>query len=187
MDIMKPNLYDPYDHPEEWMPATYDALERARDIIEEWWLPNRRALDRLGGVLAMTEMSEAHYGLYKAIIDEGFFGRDIPEEYGGPGWTLLQCSLLSAEIVKMSFSPAIDNLFAYGEPAVQVLLSHTPDEAVRREYLKRFLDGGYCTIFAMDPESGVDMGGMRGTAELRGTTTTLTGPSGGCHRAARDL
>ncbi|MGB2885162.1 MAG: hypothetical protein WBC47_06200, partial [Dehalococcoidia bacterium] len=78
MDITKPNIYDPYDHPEEWTPETYDALERARDIIEEWWLPNRRALDRLGGVLAMTEMSEAFYGLYKAMIDQGFFGRDIP-------------------------------------------------------------------------------------------------------------
>jgi hypothetical protein len=58
VDITKPNIYNPYDHPEEWTPETYDALERARDIIEEWWLPNRRGLDRLGGVLAMTEMSD---------------------------------------------------------------------------------------------------------------------------------
>ena len=176
MDITKPNIYDPYEHPEEWEPETYDALERARDIIDEWWLPNRRALDRLGGVLAMTEMSDAFYSLYKAIIDQGFFGRDIPKEYGGPGWSLLQCGLLSAEIVKMSFSPAIDNLFAYGEPAVQILLGHTPDEDVKREYLKRTLDGGHCTIFAMDPESGVDMGAMRGTAELRGDDYYLNGP-----------
>jgi len=176
MDIMKPNIYDPYDHPEEWMPATYDALEEARNIIEEWWLPNRRPLDRLGGVLAMTEMSEAYYGLYKAMVDGGFFGRTIPNQYGGPGWNLLQCSLLSAEIIKMSFSPAIDNLFAYGEPAVQVLLKWTPDEDAKKEYLKRFLDGGYCTIFAMDPESGVDVGGMRGTAELRGDYYYLNGP-----------
>jgi alkylation response protein AidB-like acyl-CoA dehydrogenase len=138
----------------------------------------------------MTEMSDAFYSLYKAIIDQGFFGRDIPKEYGGPGWSLLQCSLLSAEIVKMSFSPAIDNLFAHGEPAVQILLGHTPDKDVKREYLQRFLpdedvkqeylkrvlDGGYCTIFAMDPESGVDMGGMRGTAELRGDHYYLNGP-----------
>lgn len=176
MDIMKPNIYDPYDHPEEWAPETYDYLEKARDIIEVWWLPNRRALDRLGGVLAMTEMSDAFYGLYKAIIDEGFFGRDVPNQYGGPGWSLLQCSLLSAEIVKMSFSPALDNLFAYGEPMVQVLLKWTPDEDAKKEYLKRTLDGGYCTIFAMDPESGVDVGGMRGTAELRDDYYYLNGP-----------
>ncbi len=176
MDITKPNIYDPYEHPEEWTPETYDALERARDIIEEWWLPNRRALDRLSGVLAMTEMSDAFYGLYKAMIYGGFFGRDIPKEYGGPGWTLLQCGLVSAEIVKMSFSPAVDNLFAYGEPAVQVLLAHTPDEDAKKEYLQRFLDGGYCTIFAMDPESGVDMGAMRGTAELKGDYYYLNGP-----------
>jgi alkylation response protein AidB-like acyl-CoA dehydrogenase len=176
MDITKPNIYDPHEHAEEWTPEGYDALGRARDIIEEWWLPNRRALDRLGGVLAMTEMSDAFYSLYKAIIDQGFFGRDIPTEYGGPGWSLRQCGLLSAEIVKMSFSPAIDNLFAYGEPAVQVLLGHTADEDVKREYLQRFLDGGYCTIFAMDPESGVDMGGMRGTAVLKGNHYYLNGP-----------
>ncbi|MEE8372360.1 MAG: acyl-CoA dehydrogenase family protein [Dehalococcoidia bacterium] len=176
MDITKANLYDPYDHPEGWTPVVYDALERAREIIEEWWLPNRRELDRLGGVLAMTEKSDAFYGLYKAIIDGGFFGRDIPREYGGPGWTLLQCSLLSAEIVKMSYSPAVDNLFAYGEPAVQVLLGHTQDEDVKKEYLKRTLDGGHCTIFAMDPESGVDMGAMRGTAELKGDHYYLNGP-----------
>ena len=176
MDITKPSIYDPYEHPEEWTPEVYDALEKARDIIEEWWLPNRRALDRLGGVLAMTEMSEAFYGLYKAMIDQRFFGRDIPKEYGGPGWTLLQCGMVSAEIVKMSFSPAVDNLFAYGEPAVQVLLAHTPDEDAKKEYLQRFLDGGYCTIFAMDPESGVDMGAMRGTAELKGDYYYLNGP-----------
>ena len=176
MDITKPDIYDPADHPDEWTPETYDALERARDIIEEWWLPNRRALDRLGGVLAMTEMSEAYYGLYKAMIDGGFFGRTIPKEYGGPGWSLLQSGLVSAEIIKSSFSPAVDNLFAYGEPGAQVLLSHTPDEDTRKEYLKRFLDGGYCTLFAMDPESGIDMGGMRGTAELRGDYYHLNGP-----------
>jgi hypothetical protein len=43
------SLYDPYQHSDEWTPETYDALERARDIIEEWWLPNRRAFDRLAG------------------------------------------------------------------------------------------------------------------------------------------
>ena len=50
----------------------YKKLEQARDIIEEWWLPNRRGMDRLGGVLALTEMSDAHYGLFKSIIDAGF-------------------------------------------------------------------------------------------------------------------
>lgn len=170
------SLYDPYQHPNEWTQETYDALERARDIVEEWWLPNRRSFDRLGGVLAMTEMSDAHYGLYKSIIDGGFFGRTIPKEYGGPGWSLLQCGLFSAEIAKMSFSPAVDNLFAYGEPMVQVLLAHTPDEGAKREYLKRFLNGGYCTIFATDPESGIDMGSMRGSAELRGDYYYLNGP-----------
>jgi len=63
--------------------------------------------------------------------------------------------LVFAELAKMSFSPAIDNLFAYGEPMVQVLLDHTPDEGAKREYLKRFLDGGYCTIFATDPSQAL--------------------------------
>ena len=96
MDLMKLNIYDPYDHPEEWTPTMYESLEKARDIIEEWWLPNRRGLDRLGGSLAITEMSEAYYGLMKSIINAGFYGRTIPKEYGGPGWNLLDCSLLSA-------------------------------------------------------------------------------------------
>ncbi|MEE9400998.1 MAG: acyl-CoA dehydrogenase family protein, partial [Dehalococcoidia bacterium] len=93
-DLMKINIYDPADHPEEWTPEMYQKLEQARDIVEEWWLPNRRQLDRLGGVLAMTEMSDVYYGLHKSIIDAGFYGRTIPKEYGGPGWNLLQCGLL---------------------------------------------------------------------------------------------
>ena len=28
------SLYDPYQHPTEWTKELYDALERARDIIE---------------------------------------------------------------------------------------------------------------------------------------------------------
>jgi butyryl-CoA dehydrogenase len=170
------SLYDPYQHPEDWTPEMYTALEKARNIIEEWWLPNRRALDRLGGVLAITEMSDVYYGLNKSIIEAGFYGRGIPKEYGGAGWSLLQCSLFSAEVSKIAHTARIDDAFFYGEPAIQVLLDHTPDENAKREYLKRILDGGFCTFFATDPESGVDMGSMRGTATLKGDYYYLNGP-----------
>jgi len=176
MDMMKPNLYEPADHPQEWTPEMYQKLEQARDIIEEWWLPNRRQLDRLGGVLAMTEMSDIYYGLHKSIIDAGFYGRSIPKEYGGPGWSLYQCGLLSAEITKMAFTKAVDDAFAYGEPWCHILQHWTPDEDTKREYFKRTLDGGFCTIWATDPESGVDVGGMRGSAVLDGDTYVLNGP-----------
>jgi len=173
---LKLNIYDPADHPEEWTPRMYDMLEKARDIVEEWWLPNRRQLDRLGGVMAMTEMSDVYYGLNKSIINAGFYGRCIPKEYGGPGWSLLECSLLSAEITKLAYTPRLDDAFFYGEPAVQILLKWTPDESAKREYFKRMMDGGFCTIWATDPESGVDMGGMRGTARFDGDYYYLTGP-----------
>ncbi len=176
MDITKPNLYDPYDHPDEWTPEMYEKLEKARDIIEEWWLPNRRQLDRLGGVLALTEMSDVYYGLHKSIIDAGFYGRTIPKEYGGPGWNLYQCGLMSAEITKMAFTKGVDDAFTYGEPWVHILQHWTPDEDAKKEYFKRTLDGGFCTVWATDPESGVDMGGMRGSAVLDGDTYVLNGP-----------
>jgi alkylation response protein AidB-like acyl-CoA dehydrogenase len=176
MDITKPNIYDPAEHPEEWTPEMYEKLEQARDIIEEWWLPNRRQLDRLGGVLAMTEMSDVYYGMHKAIIDAGFYGRVIPKEYGGPGWNMSQCGLLSSEITKIGFTPRIDDAFYLGEPAVKILLDWTPDEGAKREYLKRTLDGGFCTLWATDPESGVDMGGMRGSASFDGDHYYLNGP-----------
>ncbi len=111
MDITKPNIYDPADHPEEWTPEMYRRLEQARDIIEEWWLPNRRQLDRLGGVLAMTEMSDVYNGLHKSIIDAGFYGRTIPREYGGQGWNMYQPGLMSAEITKMASTKAVDDAF----------------------------------------------------------------------------
>ena len=176
MDITKPNIYDPADHPEEWTPEMYEKLEQARDITEEWWLPNRRQLDRLGGVLAMTEMSDVYYGMHKAIIDAGFYGRTIPKEYGGPGWSASDCGLLSSEITKIGFTPRLDDAFYNGEPAVQILLNWTPDEDAKREYFKRTLDGGFCTVWATDPESGVDMGSMRGSATLDGDYYYLNGP-----------
>lgn len=176
MDIAKPNIYDPADHPDEWTPEMYHKLEQAREIIEEWWLPNRRQLDRLGGVLAITEMSDVFYGLNKAIIDAGFHGRTIPTEYGGPGWSMSQCGLLSAEITKIGSTPSLDNTFGYGEPSAHILRYWTPDEDVKKEYFKRMLDGGRCTTWATDPESGVDMGSMRGTADLIDDTYVLNGP-----------
>ena len=176
MDITKPNIYDPADHPEEWTPEMYEKLEQARDIIEEWWLPNRRQLDRLGGILAMTEMSDVYYGMNKAIINAGFYGRTIPTEYGGPGWNMSQCGLLSAEITKIAFTPRMDDGFYYGEPTVHILQHWTPDEDVKKEYFKRTLDGGFCTLWATDPESGVDMGGMRGYANRDGDDYLLNGP-----------
>ena len=176
MDISKPDIYDPYAHPDEWTPEMYNKLERARDIIEEWWLPNRRQLDRLGGVLALTEMSDVHYGLFKSIIDAGFYGRVIPKEYGGPGWNMYECGLLSAEITKLGYSPRLDDAFCYGEPYCHILQHWTPDENAKKEYFKRVLDGGHCTIWATDPESGVDMGGMRGSAVRDGDNYLLNGP-----------
>lgn len=175
-DLFKLNLYDPYDHPEEWNQEMYDMLEKARDIIEEYWFPNRRQLDRLGGVMAMTEMSDVYYGFHKSIINAGFYGRVIPKEYGGKGWNLQQCGLLSAEITKLGYTPRIDDAFAYGEPWCHVLQHWTPNEDVKKEYFKRTLDGGFCTIWATDPESGVDMGGMRGSAVLKGDYYILNGP-----------
>jgi alkylation response protein AidB-like acyl-CoA dehydrogenase len=176
MDLTKPDIYDPHDHPEEWTPQMYEMLEKARDITEEWWLPNRRGFDRLGGVLAMTEMSDAYYGLHKSIIDAGFYGRVIPEEYGGLGWSMLQCGLMSAEITKLGASPRYDDCFFYGDPACHIIQHWTPDEDTRREYFQRMLDGGYCTLWATDPESGVDMGGMRGSAKCDGDYYVLNGP-----------
>ena len=175
-DLFKLNIYDPYDHPEEWTQEMYDMMEVARDICEEYWYPNRRQLDRLGGVLAMTEMSDVYYGMHKAIIDAGFYGRVIPKEYGGKGWNMQQCGLLSAEITKIANSPRLDDGFAYGEPWCHVLQHWTPDEDVKKEYFKRTLDGGFCTVWATDPESGVDMGGMRGSAVLQGDHYILNGP-----------
>ena len=175
-DLFKLNIYDPYDHPEEWTQEMYDMMEVARDICEEYWYPNRRQLDRLGGVLAMTEMSDVYYGMHKAIIDAGFYGRVIPKEYGGKGWNMQQCGLLSAEITKIANSPRLDDGFAYGEPWCHVLQHWTPDEDVKKEYFKRTLDGGFCTVWATDPESGVDMGGMRGSAVLQGDNYILNGP-----------
>jgi alkylation response protein AidB-like acyl-CoA dehydrogenase len=176
MDITKPNIYDPADHPDEWTPEMYQKLEQAKDIIEEWWLPNRRQLDRLGGVLAMTEMSDVYYGMHKAIIDAGFYGRTIPKKYGGPAWNMEQCGLLSAEITKSAFTPRMDDAFAYGEPWVHILEHWTQDEKTKKEYFKRTLDGGFCTLWATDPESGVDMGGMRGYAKRDGEFYYLNGP-----------
>lgn len=176
MDPLKLNIYDPADHPDEWTPEMYQKLEQARDIIEEWWLPNRRQLDRLGGVLAMTEMSDVYYGMNKAIINAGFYGRTIPKKYGGPGWNMTDCGLLSAEISKIAHTPRCDDAFYYGEPTVHILENWTPDEDVKKEYFKRTLDGGFCTLWATDPESGVDMGGMRGSAKLEGDDYVLNGP-----------
>ncbi|MBE0481626.1 MAG: acyl-CoA/acyl-ACP dehydrogenase [Dehalococcoidia bacterium] len=170
------DIYDPAQHPEEWTPEMYQKLDQARDILEEWWLPNRRQLDRLGGVMAMTEMSDVYYGLHKAIIDAGFYGRVIPKEYGGPGWSLHQCGLLSAEITKIGNTPRVDDSFAYGEPWCHILQNWTPDEKTKKEYFKRTIDGGFCTIWATDPESGVDMGGMRGSATRNGEFYYLNGP-----------
>jgi len=173
---MAVDIYDPYQHPEEWTPEMYKKLEQARDIVEEWWLPNRRQLDRLGGVMAMTEMSDVYYGMHKQIIKDGFYGSVIPKEYGGPGWNSMQAGLLSAEITKLAYTPRMDDAFFNGEPAVRMLLKWTPDENTKREYLKRILDGGFCTLWATDPESGVDMGAMRGTAVKNGDYYLLNGP-----------
>lgn len=116
---------------------------------------------------------EYPHALYDALVDRGWIGLTIPEEYGGPGRSHLEAAV------------CLEALGAYGyDFGMPALLATTGGETVVRfgtdEQVERFVDPLLAgevrfSIGVTEPESGSDAAGLRTRAERRGDGYVLTG------------
>jgi acyl-CoA dehydrogenase len=110
----------------------------------------------------------------KRAKDLGFWKMDIPEEYGGAGFSVLARSVVEAELSRSVALPAR----GYGGitgPSVRAIL-YALEGAMKEKYLLPALRGEKKACFAQtEPDAGSDPGGMRTTAVRDGDHYLING------------
>jgi acyl-CoA dehydrogenase len=110
----------------------------------------------------------------KRAQDLGFWKMDIPEEYGGAGFSVLARSVVEAELSRSVALPAR----GYGGitgPSVRAIL-YALEGAMKEKYLLPALRGEKKACFAQtEPDAGSDPGGMRTTAVRDGDHYLING------------
>ena len=110
----------------------------------------------------------------KRAKDLGFWKMDIPEEYGGAGFSVLARSLVETELSRSVALPAR----GYGGitgPSVRAILYALEGE-MKEKYLLPALRGEKTACFAQtEPDAGSDPGGMRTIAVRDGDHYVING------------
>ena len=110
----------------------------------------------------------------KRAKDLGFWKMDIPEEYGGAGFSVLARSIVETELSRSVALPAR----GYGGitgPSVRAIL-YALEGDMKEKYLLPALRGEKKACFAQtEPDAGSDPGGMRTTAVRDGDHYVING------------
>lgn len=129
-------------------------------------LPLANKLDPIGGEIPM--------GLRDKMVDLGFFGILIPEEYGGLGLGLFEYALVTEELARAWMSVA--SLIARGQQFTAGF-----SEIQREKYLPKMARGEFLGAFALsEPEAGSDVAGLRCRARRDGGGWRINGQKMWC-------
>ncbi len=110
----------------------------------------------------------------KRAKDLGFWMMDVPEEYGGPGLSILAKTVVEEELARTIALPARGGGGIAG-PGVRAILFTLKGE-MKEKYLLPALRGEKKACFAQtEPDAGSDPGGMRTTAVRNGDHYVING------------
>ena len=111
--------------------------------------------------------------LQQRAKDLGIWMMEVPEEYGGPGLSLLQRTIVTEELSRTIALPARGE--GITGPSVRHILFTLKGE-LREKYLMPVLRGEKKVAFAQtEPDAGSDPGGMRTTAVKDGNHYVING------------
>ena len=106
--------------------------------------------------------------------DLGFWKMDVPEEYGGPGLSILAKTIVEEELSRSIALPA-RGMGGIAGPAVRAILYSLAGE-MKEKYLLPALRGEKTPCFAQtEPDAGSDPGGMRTVAVRDGDHYVING------------
>jgi alkylation response protein AidB-like acyl-CoA dehydrogenase len=149
------------------LPAEVAELkERAARFLEAEIYPLEARIAEEG------EVDKAAYeSARKKARGEGFAGRNIPPEHGGPGWPMLAMVALEEEAGK-----ATNGLgFVVAERAPVELLELVSDEQLERYVLPVFRNERMEAWAVTEPGAGSDVSGIQATAARDGDDWLLNG------------
>jgi len=110
----------------------------------------------------------------KRAKDLGFWMMDVPEEYGGPGLSILARTIVEEELSRSCALPARGSGGITG-PSVRHILFELKGE-MKEKYLLPALRGEKKGCFAQtEPDAGSDPGGMRTVAVRDGDSYVING------------
>jgi len=129
----------------------------------------------------IDEKDEFPHELLKKLIDLGFMGINVPENYGGQGGNVLDYMIFAEELSKRVpvLSWAAGGILLYGN---RIILKNGTEEQ-KAKYLPRLVRGELKFAYALtEPNAGSDAASIRTSAELKdgfwvinGSKTFITG------------
>lgn len=141
----------------------------AREIMEKELLPRIDELEK-----ADDSHGEFPMDVFQKLVDAGYYGMNIPEEYGGLGLDQVTQALIIEEMSKIDvgFTFSFYNMGTYFP---QILQTSMPEEE-KRAWAEKILSGEARGTFAVTESSaGSDAGAMRTTAVLDGDEWVING------------
>ena len=151
------------------LPEELQMLQQnLRRYVDNEMIPHER--ETLNGIELKPEWREKFQDGMKKL---GLWMMDVPEEYGGPGLSLLAKSIVWQELGRTIALPARED--GITGPQVRHILFQLQGE-MREKYLMPTLRGEKRACFAQtEPDAGSDPGGMRTTAVLEGDHYIING------------
>ena len=118
----------------------------------------------------------------RRYAEMGFFGINVPQEYGGHGLGHLEAALVLEELAKVSSAVAMPVFEAnFGPMAVLV---HFAPEALKRRVLPQVCAGKLMVAVSMsEPDAGTALTDLKTRAEIRGDRVVLNGTKRWCSGA----
>lgn len=146
--------------------------ETARRIAKEKVEPRAEEIDRTG---------EFPYDLRDILIENGFLGMMIPEQYGGLGSSLFDCCLVVEELAHYD-SSCCGLIMNQGLAIYPIIMAGTEEQ--KQKWLPGFASGEYFGAFGMtEPGAGSDASMMRTTAIANGSNYVVNGSKCFCSQA----
>lgn len=150
------------------MGASPDDIEAirssVREFAERYLAPHAARIDR--------ENVVPEY-LLKSIADMGYFALRVPEEYGGPGLSVLESVVTIEELSRASSAVGVMSTVS-GSMVVHPILMYGGEE-LKERYLTRLAEGGIGAFALTEPCCGSDAAGIMMRASREGDEYVLTG------------
>ena len=118
------------------------------------------------------ETGEFPWPIIEKAIDYGLFSPNIPEEYGGPGMSLLEEAILAEELgwacTGIGTALGVNSL-----AALPIILFGTEEQ--KQKYLTRMAEGTLAAYALTEPDAGSDVAAIRTSAVKKGDVYVLNG------------
>lgn len=140
----------------------------ARKILEDHLLPRLEELQQADGGLGAFSQE-----VKQLLVDAGYYGMNIPEEYGGLGLDLVTQTVIVEEMSKVEAGFAFA-AFNAGNLFPLILKTGMPEEE-KRAWADRILAGAMGSFALTEPSAGSDAAALRTVAVKDGNEWVLNG------------